>query len=125
MQMVLDESLISQVNHLKGALTVIHSATATNADRHSAQLICNQMQEQPYAPIVGRFLAHKDQSLPDFMRHFGLGMIEYAITSRWQFLVNNQQDLDALKGIVVDMLQNVHLFSIREYLGRIGKFLTS
>jgi exportin-5 len=85
------------------ALQAIYEPTSTNDTRRQATEYLEAAKQHPDAPANGRTLA-LDRSQPAQLRHYGLTMLEHAITYKWEDFT--AEEAEALRDCVVELAQN-------------------
>ncbi|TPX64131.1 hypothetical protein SpCBS45565_g06113 [Spizellomyces sp. 'palustris'] len=88
------------------AVNTIYDPSATNTQRQLAQNFCETLKDNPQSPLWGHYLAHKQNSQPDILRHFGLSLIENAVRFKWNDGSYSDQDRAELRDAVVDLVTN-------------------
>lgn len=86
------------------ALQAIYDPSSTNDTRRQATEYLEQAKQRPDAPAHGRTLA-LDRSQPAPLRHYGLTMLEYSISYRWEDM--SAEEGNSLRRCVVELAQNL------------------
>ncbi|KAJ3176330.1 hypothetical protein HDU87_005372 [Geranomyces variabilis] len=96
-----------KLEQLVQALDTIYDSTASAEQRRLANSLCESVKESNEAPLWGHYLASKRNAKPDYVRHFGLSLIESSIAYKWNDGSYCDEHRDQLKETVLDLVQNV------------------
>ncbi|CAJ0755013.1 811_t:CDS:10 [Entrophospora sp. SA101] len=86
------------------ALETIHNPNVSNEIRIEAQKFCNFVKDDFMAPSYGQILAGKNNQQPDFVRYFGLQLIENSIKFKWNDETYNDKEREKIKKGVIELV---------------------
>nr|CAG8464177.1 2909_t:CDS:10 [Entrophospora candida] len=86
------------------ALETIHNPNVSNEIRIEAQKFCNFVKDDFMAPSYGQILAGKNNQQPDFVRYFGLQLIENSIKFKWNDEAYNDKEREKIKKGVIELV---------------------
>ncbi|KAJ3168665.1 hypothetical protein HDU88_001558 [Geranomyces variabilis] len=95
-----------ELEQLVQALSTIYDSTASAEERRLANSLCESVKEHKEAPLWGHYLASKRNAKPDYLRHFGLSLIESSIAYKWNDGSYGDEERSQLKDTVLDLVQN-------------------
>ena len=72
---------------------------------------CNSIKDDFMAPLYGQLLADKKNQRSDFVRYFGLQLLENTIKFKWDDGTYDEKERERIKKRIIELVDEVYLLS--------------